>query len=607
MQVPEHRRIEDYALIGDCETAALVSRDGSIDWLCWPRFDSGACFAALLGGAHNGRFLLRACDHAARIARRYSHGTLILETRYETETGAALVIDFMPVHGVTPDVVRIVRGLSGEVEFFAELVLRFDYGLIVPWMNRLEDGSLRAVAGPDCVLLRSPVTLQPHGLRHYGQFTVEAGEEVAFELAWGPSHLPPAPASDPLQALAHTEAFWRGWSGRCQGAGPYSEAVVRSLITLKALTYAPTGGMVAAPTTSLPETPGGERNWDYRYCWLRDATFTLLALMNAGYYDEAEAWRDWLFRAVAGDPSQMQIMYGIAGERRLTEWTAPWLDGHAGSRPVRVGNAASEQLQLDVYGEVLDCLYQGRCGGLRENHLDWPLQIALLARLDDVWRKPDAGIWEVRGPLRHFTSSKLLVWVAYDRAVKAIERFGLPGDLPRFAETRQQVREDILQLGFDKTLGSFVQSYGSRALDSSLLLMPLVGFLPADDPRIVGTVTAIERRLLRNGFVARYDTDETNDGLHGPEGAFLACSFWLADNYILAGRLAEARGLFERLLATCNDVGLLAEEYEPVEGRFLGNFPQALSHIALVNTAFNLARHDKPAEQRAQARGAEGP
>lgn len=599
-------RIEDYALIGDCETAALVSRDGSIDWLCWPRFDSGACFAALLGDASNGRFLLRASDKSARATRRYRDGTLILETRWTTPDGEAEVIDFMPLRGVNSDLMRIVRGVRGTIDFCAELLLRFDYGASKPWINRLEGGVLRAVAGPDCVVLRSPVNLMPEGFSHCANFTVRAGEEVAFELTWGPSHLPIPRAEDPRIALEHTTHFWRGWSGRCHGAGPYTELVRRSLITLKALTYAPTGGIVAAPTTSLPEQPGGERNWDYRYCWLRDATFTLLALMNAGYFEEAAAWRDWLFRAAAGDPAQVQIMYGIGGERRLPEWTAAWLAGYHGARPVRVGNAAAQQLQLDVFGEVLDCLYQGRCGGLPEHDLDWSLQTALLDRLDQVWRQPDAGIWEVRGPLQHFTSSKALVWVAYDRAVKSIERFGLKGDLERLRASRQAVRDDILAYGFDPQLGSFVQSYGSKALDASLLLLPLVGFLPVDDPRMRGTIDAIERRLMRRGFLLRYDTGETDDGLHGGEGAFLPCSFWLADNYILAGRLPEARALFERLTgAACNDLGLMSEEFEPGSGRFLGNFPQALSHIALVNTAFNLARADKPAEQRAERRGVE--
>ncbi len=594
--------IADYALIGDCETAALVSREGSIDWLCWPRFDSPACFAALLGDAANGRFLLRPVSDQARARRRYVEGALVLETRWSTPEGEADVIDFMPVRSAASDLIRIVRGVRGSVRFCAELILRFDYGRATPWINRI-DGALRAIAGPDCVTLRTPVRLEPHGFTHCAGFDVRAGEEVAFELGWGPSHLPPPPFDPIAPALADTLAWWRAWSGRCRHAGPYTELVRRSLITLKALTYAPTGGIVAAPTTSLPEEPGGERNWDYRYCWLRDATFTLLALMNAGYYEEAAAWRDWLFRAAAGDPAQAQIMYGLAGERRLTEWIAPWLAGYHGARPVRIGNAASAQLQLDVFGEVMDCLFQARCGGLPAHDVDWSLQQALLDRLDQVWREPDAGIWEVRGPLRQFTSSKALVWAAYDRAAKSVERFGVKGDLAALRARREEVRADLLAHGFDERLGAFVQAYGGQALDASVLLLPLVGFIEADDPRMRGTVAAIERRLLRNGFVLRYDTGETDDGLRGAEGAFLPCSFWLADNYILAGRVGEARALFERLVdAACNDVGLMAEEFDPRTGAFLGNFPQALSHIALVNTAFNLARHDKPAEQRAQAR-----
>lgn len=594
-------RIEDYALIGDCETAALVSRGGSIDWLCWPRFDSGACFAALLGDRFNGRFLLRPMDGDAHNTRRYRDGSLVLETCWRTSTGCALVTDFMPLRDGASDVMRIVRGLEGCVDFYAEYILRFDYGRVMPWINRLEDGGLRAVGGPDSVVLRTKAPLHPRGRTHAAEFAVRAGEEVCFHMSWAPSHLPEPRGGDHRKALALTDAFWTQWSARCTHAGPYTKLVQRSLITLKALTYAPTGGIVAAPTTSLPEEPSGERNWDYRYCWLRDATFTLLALMGAGYYEEAEAWRDWLFRAAAGDPAQLQIMYGIAGERRLTEETLPWLKGFRQSQPVRIGNGAATQLQLDVFGEVLDCLYQGRCGGLAENHLDWTLQQSLLDQLDTVWRKPDAGLWEVRGPLRHFTSSKVLVWVAYDRAIKAIERFGLKGEPARLRTARAKVRADILRHGFDAELGSFVQSYGSKALDASLLLIPLVGFLPADDPRVQGTVAAIERRLMRGGFVRRYDTGTTDDGLTGDEGVFLACSFWLVDNYVLAGRRAEARAMFDRLAASaCNDLGLMAEEFDPRTGQSLGNFPQALSHIALVNSAFNLAREEKPAEQRAE-------
>lgn len=592
-------RIEDYALIGDCETAALVSRTGSIDWLCWPRFDSGACFAALLGDRFNGRFQLRPMDRQAHCSRRYRDGSLVLETCWRTPSGVALVIDFMPLRDGASDIIRIVRCLEGHVDFYAEYILRFDYGRVTPWINRLADGALRAVGGPDCVTLRTKAPLHPRGRTHAAEFCLRAGEEVSFHLAWTPSHLPPAAPGDCRKALENTDAWWKQWSSRCASAQPYSDLVKRSLITLKALTYAPTGGMVAAPTTSLPEEIGGERNWDYRYCWLRDATFTLLALMDAGYYEEAEAWRDWLFRSAAGDPAQLQIMYGIGGERRLTEESLDWLAGFRNSSPVRIGNGAAGQLQLDVFGEVLDCLYQGRCGGLPENQLDWRLQLALLEQLDRVWRKPDAGLWEVRGPLRHFTSSKVLVWVAYDRAIKAIERFGLEGEPARLRATRARVQKDILRHGFDPELNSFVQSYGSKGLDASLLLIPLVGFLPADDPRVKGTVAAIERRLMRRGFVRRYDTGETDDGLSGDEGAFLACSFWLVDNYVLAGRMEEAREMFERLTgAACNDLGLMAEEFDPRQGCALGNFPQALSHIALVNSAFNISRRLKPVEQR---------
>lgn len=593
-------------MIGDCQTAALVSREGSIDWLCWPRFDSPACFAALLGDAGNGRFLLRPQDPQARMRRRYVEGALVLETTWTTADGEAQVIDFMPLRGANSDLIRIVRGLRGAVAFCAELALRFDYGRAVPWINRMEGGALRAIAGPDCVTLRASAPLEPRGFTHCAHFVARAGEETVFDLAWGPSHLPPPPFEPARPALDHTLAWWRAWSGRCHAAGPYTELVRRSLIVLKALTYEPTGGIVAAPTASLPEEIGGERNWDYRYCWLRDATFTLLALMNAGYFDEAAAWRDWLFRAAAGDPAQAQIMYGLAGERRLPEWSVPWLAGYRGSRPVRIGNAASAQLQLDVFGEVMDCLYQARSGGLPAHDVDWSLQHALLERLDQVWRQPDAGIWEVRGPLRHFTSSKALVWAAYDRAVKSVEKFGVRGDLGALRARRDDVRADILAHGFNERLGAFVQSYGSQALDASVLLLPLVGFIGADDPRMRGTVAAIERGLMRDGFVRRYDTTETDDGLRGDEGVFLPCSFWLVDNYVLAGRIAEARALFERLVAVaCNDVGLMAEEYDPRAGLFLGNFPQALSHIALVNSAFNLARHDKPAAQRAEARAPE--
>lgn len=591
-------RIEDYALISDCETAALVGRNGSIDWLCWPRFDSAACFAALLGGPEHGRWLIAPKDPAPRVTRRYRPGTLILETRFETAEGAVLLIDFMPPRGKLSDVVRLVVGERGRVAMRAELVLRFDYGAAVPWVTRQEDGALRAVAGPDMTVLRTSAPLHGEDLKTVGEFAVAAGETVAFALTYAPSHLPPPAAIDPVTALKETEAFWCRWSGRCGAAGEWSDAVQRSLITLKALTYRPTGGIVAAATTSLPEQLGGPRNWDYRFCWVRDATLTLLALMNAGYYDEAAAWRDWLLRAVAGSPAQMQIMYGLAGERRLTEWEVPWLPGYEGSMPVRIGNAAHGQLQLDVYGEMMDALHQARRGRIPASKAAWALQRALLDHLEAVWREPDEGIWEVRGGRRHFTYSKVMAWVAFDRAVKAADGFGLDGPVERWRRLRAEIHEDVCRRGFDAELGSFVQAYGARQLDASLLLLPAVGFLPPADPRVRGTVAAVERRLLVDGFVLRYDTAEVADGLPPGEGAFLACSFWLADAYVLLGRIDDARRLFERLLSLRNDVGLLAEEYDPRAGRLVGNFPQAFSHIALVNTAHNLTCLAKPAEQR---------
>jgi GH15 family glucan-1,4-alpha-glucosidase len=592
-------RIEDYALIGDCETAALVGRDGSIDWLCWPRFDSGACFAALLGGPEHGRWLLAPRDGEAAATRRYLPGTLVLETEFSTRDGAVAVIDFMPPRTTVSDLVRIVVGRRGRVAMRTELILRFDYGSAVPWVSRLDDGALRAIAGPDMTLLRTPAPLHGEGLTTRGEFVVGEGDALPFTLTYAPSHQPAPGAIDPLAALPETEAFWREWSGRCDEAGPWTEAVQRSLVTLKALTYRPTGGIVAAPTTSLPEKLGGPRNWDYRFCWLRDATLTLLALMDAGYREEARAWRDWLLRAVAGSPDQLQIMYGLAGERRLTEREVPWLPGYEGSRPVRVGNAAYGQLQLDVFGEMMDALHHARGLGMPGDGAGWALARELLAHLERVWREPDEGIWEVRGGRRHFTYSKVMAWVAFDRAVRSAEAFGLDGPVDRWRGLRDEIHAEVCEKGFDPGLGSFVQAYDSRALDASLLLLPEVGFLPPDDPRIVGTVAAIERRLVVDGLVLRYDTAEVSDGLPAGEGAFLACSFWLADAYVLMGRVEEARALFERLLALRNDVGLLAEEYDPHAGRQLGNFPQAFSHVGLVNTALNLSRRLKPAEQRA--------
>ena len=592
-------RIEDYALIGDCETAALVGRDGSIDWLCWPRFDSGACFAALLGGPEHGRWLVAPRDPVVATSRRYRPGTLVLETDFETAEGAVTLIDFMPLRGQASDIVRLVIGRGGRVAMRTELVMRLEYGSVVPWVRRAEDGSLRAVAGPDMLALWTTAPVRGEDMRTVGDFVVAEGARVPFTLARSPSHLPPPPPIDPEAALADTEAFWRAWSGRCEPAGEWSGAVRRSLVTLKALTYRPTGGIVAAATTSLPEQLGGTRNWDYRFCWVRDATLTLLALMNAGYYEEAGAWRDWLLRAVAGSPAQMQIMYGIAGERRLAEWEVPWLPGYEGSRPVRVGNAAHGQLQLDVHGEVMDALHQARRGGLATGAADWALQHALLEHLGAVWREPDEGIWEVRGPRQHFTHSKVMAWVAFDRAVRDAEAFGLDGPVGDWRRLRDEIHEDVCRHGYDPGLDAFVQAYGSKRLDASLLLLPVVGFLPPEDPRVRGTVAAIERHLVADGLVRRYDTAATDDGLPPGEGAFLACSFWLVDAYVLQGRTAEARRLFERLLALRNDVGLLAEEYDPRAGRLVGNFPQAFSHLALVEAAYNLTRTAKPAEQRA--------
>jgi GH15 family glucan-1,4-alpha-glucosidase len=591
-------RIEDYALLGDCETAALVARDGSVDWLCWPRFDSAPCFAALLGSEANGRWLIAPLDPQARRTRRYRGNTLILETEIETAEGAVTLTEFMPPRGAASDLVRLVSGRRGQVRLRTELIVRFDHGSLVPWVTRLAPDTLRAVCGPDMVVLRSPVPLRGQDKTSVAEFTVRAGEVVPFVLSYGRSHLPPPRPVDPAAALADTEAYWEEWARRFQGAGRWSEPVMRSLITLKALTYRPTGGIVAAPTMGLPEQLGGPRNWDYRYCWLRDATFTLLALMNSGYHEEARAWRRWLLRAVAGDPAQVQIMYGLRGERRLTEWEVPWLAGYEGSRPVRVGNAAAKQLQLDIYGETMDALHHGRESGLAAGGADWMLQQELLAHLESIWDQPDEGIWEVRGGRQHFTYSKVMAWVAFDRCIRAVEQYGLAGPVDHWRELRDRIHQQVCARGFDAGLHSFVQSYGSRELDASLLLIPLVGFLPPTDARVRGTVEAIESQLMSDGFVLRYDTRSGHDGLPGDEGAFLACSFWLADNLVLIGRREDAERLYERLLSLRNDVGLLAEEFHPRAQRLIGNFPQALSHIALVNTAHNLYQEHKPAEQR---------
>ncbi len=592
-------RIEDYALLGDCETAALVSRSGSIDWLCWPRFDSDACLSALLGTPDNGRWQIAPIDESARISRAYRGDTLILETRIETKEGSALLIEFMPVRGAaTSDLIRIVVGERGTVRMRTELVIRYGYGKAVPWVSRLEDGGLKAVSGPDMIVLRGPVALHGESLKSIGEFSVSEGERIPFVLTYGPSHLPVPECIDPDAALKQTEMFWTEWSDRGDTTGEWSKEVRRSLVTLKALTFAPTGGIVAAPTTSLPEQLGGQRNWDYRFCWLRDATLTLLSLMNSGHNEEARAWRDWLIRAAAGAPHQMQILYGLAGERRTMEWEVDWLPGFEGSRPVRVGNAAHRQLQLDVYGEVMDALHQARRAGLAPSDSAWALQCALLDHLETIWHEPDDGIWEVRGGRQHFTFSKVMAWAAFDRGISGIEEFALEGPVDRWRELRRRIHEDVCRHGFDPELGSFVQSYGSKQLDASLLLLPTLGFLPASDERIRGTVEAVERALVVDGLVLRYDTAATSDGLPAGEGAFLACSFWLVDVYVLMGRLEDARRLFERLIALRNDVGLLAEEYDTAAGRQVGNFPQAFSHISLVNSAQNLGRANRPAEQR---------
>jgi GH15 family glucan-1,4-alpha-glucosidase len=580
-------RIEGYALIGNCKTAALIGVDGSIDWLSWPRFDSAACFAALLGTPENGRWLLAPTSIPLNVTRRYRPGTLVLETEFETESGTAVVVDFMPPGNAAADVVRIVMGRSGRVTFHTELMIRFDYGSTVPAVTRTESGALDAIAGPERLILRTSVELRGEDDKTIGEFSVEAGQSTSLVLSHGLSFESPPPEIDTVKALARTEEFWRQWSGRCPDVGPWTEAIRRSLITLKALTYSPSGGIVAAATTSLPEHLGGTRNWDYRFCWLRDATFTLLAFMNLGYYDEARAWRNWLIRAVAGSPRQVQIMYGVGGERLLPEWIAPWLGGYESSLPVRVGNGASKQLQIDIYGEVADAMFQALKGGLRPPKRTEALRREFFEHLVTVWREPDEGIWEVRGGRQHFVHSKVMAWVAFDRAASI---FGESGT--RWREIADEIHAEVCERGFDRELNSFVQAYGTKRLDASVLLIPLVGFLPPSDPRVQGTLRAIEERLLiGDEFVLRYEIEgaQAVDGLPPGEGAFLACSFWLVDNYVLQGRDEDARRLFERLLARCNDVGLLSEEIDPSSGRMLGNFPQAYSHVGLINSALNLA------------------
>lgn len=595
------RRIEDYALIGDCHTAALVGRDGSLDWLCFPRFDSPACFAALLGTADHGRWLLAPAGAPRKTTRTYRGDSLVLETTFTTESGEVTVVDGMPVRSVQPDVVRMVVGRRGSVRMRTHFAPRFDYGSLTPWV-RPEAGGVVAVGGPDTLHLHSPVPLEIDQWAATAEFEVKEGEQVPFVLRWHPSHDPLAPPLDAAKAMDETARLWQAWADRCNYQGEWRDAVVRSLVTLKALTYIPTGGIVAAPTTSLPEHIGGPRNWDYRYCWLRDATFTLTALLQCGYTDEAKAWRQWLLRAVAGKGSELHIMYGVAGERRLPEMDLPWLPGFENSRPVRIGNGAYNQFQLDVFGETLDCLHLARHYGLTAADDDWRIERELLDRLEQVWMEPDEGIWEVRGPRRHFTHSKLMAWVAFDRAVKDVKWFGLDGPADHWRKLRDDLHAEICARAFDPDLNAFVQFYGGKELDASVLMMAEVGFLPPSDPRIQGTVAAVERRLVRDGFVDRYNTGSGVDGLPTGEGAFLLCTFWLADNYTLMGRHADARRVFENLLAIRNDVGLLAEEYDPVAGRQLGNFPQAFSHLGLINTARNLTQSEKPVKVRQKPR-----
>jgi len=583
--------IEDYALIGDLQTGALVSRYGAVDWLCFPRFDSGALFAALLGTPENGHWTIQPHGEFRPLSRRYRDDTLVLESELETDTGVVRLIDFMPPRETNPDLVRIVEGVRGRVDMRMELVLRFDYGSIVPWVRTLE-GTLVAIAGPDAVLLRTPVEQEGRDMRTYAEFSVAEGDRVPFVLRWFPSDQTPPEPIEPERALEETVAFWEEWAAVCKFEGRWHAAVHRSLLTLKALTYAPTGGIVAAPTTSLPEWIGGVRNWDYRFCWLRDATLTLLALIRGGYVDEAGAWRDWLLRAIAGSPDDLQIMYGVGGERRLTEIELGWLDGYEGSRPVRIGNGASGQRQLDVYGEVVDALYQARRQGLAPSDDAWRLTCRLIDWLESGWQEPDEGIWEVRGPRRHFTHSKVMAWVAFDRAIKMVERIGRDGPVDRWKSIRREIRREVLEQGYDAERGTFVQFFGSDRLDASCLLIPLVGFLPATDERVVGTVRAIEQGLVRGGFVERYRADEENadvDGLPPGEGVFLPCSFWLAAVLHQQGRRAEAVALYDRLLALRNDVGLISEEYDPERGRLVGNFPQAFTHIGIVETAYTLS------------------
>ncbi len=593
--------IEDYALLGNCETAALVARDGSLDWLCFPRFDSTACFAALLGSEEHGRWKIAPTAEVIAVERRYRDGTLILETVFETRDGRAMLIDFMPMN-TSGHVVRMVVGLSGRVEFAVDLAIRFDYGSSVPWVERKDAHTLTAVAGPEMLVLRSPVALHPQDHHTASRFHVDEGQRKVFTLAYQASFAPVLDQIEADQALETTAAYWREFSDRCPDVGPWTAQVKRSLITLKAMTYAPTGGIVAAVTTSLPEQLGGERNWDYRYCWLRDATMTLLAFMNLGYFEEAQAWRDWLLRSVAGNPEQIQIMYGVGGERRLQEYELPWLGGYENSLPVRVGNGAATQVQLDVYGEVADAMIQALRGGMAQHPRSVAISKVVMPYLEKIWHLPDAGIWEIRSEPRHFTHSKVMAWVAFDRNATQIAQ-AAENDEDRelathYRKVADEIHADVCRHGFDAELGSFVQTYGSKEVDASLLQIVLTGFLAPEDPRVIGTVAQIERTLMQDGLLLRYDNERSVDGVAGREGTFLVCSFWLADAYVLLGRADDAARLFERLVGLCNDVGLLAEQYDPKGGRMLGNFPQAFSHIGIINTALNLHRAVCPALAR---------
>ena len=604
-------KIEDYAMIGDLRTAALIDRNGSIDWFCCPRFDSAACFAALLGTTENGRWLI-AAHEKAKITRSYHDGSMVLETRHETEDGTVAVIDYMPIHSEHSSIVRLVKGIEGKVRMHTDLAIRFDYGVSVPWVSRADDETLLAVAGPNLLTLRTPVNIHGKDMRSTADFTVHEGETVAFVLTYSPSHLPPPQPVDITETLTATQGYWREWSSRCKTEGKHADIVKRSLMVLKALSYHPTGGIVAAATTSLPELLGGPRNWDYRYCWLRDATFTLLAFLNAGYREEADLWQNWLLRAIAGSPEQIQIMYGVAGERRLDEWEVSWLPGYEKSSPVRIGNAASLQLQLDIYGELADVMAQATKGGLPPVPRRNELREVFLAHLEKIWRDPDEGIWEIRGQSQHFVHSKVMAWVAFDRAWRIDHGSHSKQLRDHWKKIADEIHAQVCANGVDPEGGYFVQHYGSKEVDASLLQLPLNGFLPPDDPRIKKTIAEIERKLLYKGFVLRYDTGSGVDGLPKGEGAFLACSFWLVDNYILLGRKKEARELFDRLVSLCNDVGLLAEEFDPREKRMLGNFPQAFSHVALVNSAYALQLAESPltddiAQQTTRTANTKGP